>query len=657
MTTHNIGAMADLQTLARALGGEINNGQVLAPGPGHSPQDRSLSVKLEPNAPDGFLVHSFSTDDAIACRDFVREKLGLQPFKPNGNSRQRVSDDEIARAVMAAAMGQNHNNKRGSIVATYDYLDADGVLLYQVLRYEPKNFRQRRPDGNGGWTWKLDERRVLYRWPELLEFPDASVFVCEGEKDADNVAALGHCATCVAAGKWTNDCIKALAGRDVVVLEDNDDAGRVKALTAAQTLHGTAKTIRIVSLPGLPDKGDVSDWLDADPHRAKEFCDVCIDVPVWEPSQDSNTPETASTESKSETAETPALPFINIAAWQDQPVPDREWTVKDRIPAANVTLLSGEGAIGKSILALQLGTATVLGRDWLSVMPEPGPALIACCEDDERELWRRLDLIAQHYGAAFTKFRDMHLMALAGQETLMAVPDRHGLIQPTKLFAHISQAARDIRPKLIVLDNAADIYGGNENDRAQVRQFIGLLRGMAIASGAGVLLTSHPSLTGISTGTGLSGSTAWNASVRSRLYFKRATTDKDEEPDPDLRVLECMKSNYGPVGETIQLRWKDGLFLPVAGLSNLEKLAARQAAGHLFLELLGQFNQQGRNTSAKPAAPTYAPTLFAKEKGARELGIKKTAFEDAMRDLFAADKIGLERYGPKCRDTWRLAPK
>ena len=176
------------------------------------------------------------------------------------------------------------------------------------------------------------------------------------------------------------------------------------------------------------------------------------------------------------------------------------------------------------------------------------------------ELWRRLDLIFNHYGAAYTDFKDFHLMALAGQETLMAVPNRNGVMRRPELFKRIREAACDIRPKLIVLDNAADIYGGNENDRAQVRQFIGMLRGMAIAAGSGVLLTSHPSLTGISSGTGLSGSTAWNASVRSRLYFRRAKTDKDEEPDPDLRVLEVMKSNYGPIGETMNLRWNNGLF-------------------------------------------------------------------------------------------------
>jgi RecA-family ATPase len=258
---------------------------------------------------------------------------------------------------------------------------------------------------------------------------------------------------------------------------------------------------------------------------------------------------------------------------------------------------------------------------------------------------------------AYAEFKNLYAMSLAGEDALLAAPDRHGLIKVTKLFERIHEAACDIRPTLIVLDNAADVYGGSENDRAQVRQFVGILRGMAMAAGAGVLLTSHPSLTGINTGTGLSGSTAWNASVRSRLYFKRATTEKDEEPDPDLRVLEVMKSNYGPIGETITLRWSKGLFLPVGSLNNLEKAAAEQAAEQMFLTLLNQFNRQGRNCSSKPNAPTYAPTLFAKEKSARKAGIKKANFEEAMRSLFAADKIWLEPYGSPCRETSRLAVK
>ena len=652
--------LPDLQTLARVLGGEINSGQVLAPGPGHSAKDRSLSVKLDSNMPDGFVVHSFATDDPITCKDYVRERLGLPAFKPNG--RRRASDDAIERALQAA-VAQPSNKPKAKIIATYDYTDADGKLLYQVCRLEPKDFRQRRPDGTGKWVWKLEDRRVLYRLPELLKYPDATVFVTEGEKDADNIVALDLCATTVATGKWTDECVKALAGRDVVILEDNDDAGCKKAHEATTALHGTAKTIRVVSLPGLPDKGDVSDWLEADPNNAKKFVDVCFNVPEWVPNLIPPHAEVA--EEVQPTHQRPSneaefrapLPFIKIIDWQDQPVPEREWTVRDRIPANNVTLLSGEGSVGKSILSLQLATAVVLGRDWLGTLPEPGAALVICCEDDANELWRRLDLIAQHYGVTFAEFKDMYLLALAGGDTLMAVPDRNGIIKITKLFERFHKAACDIQPKLIVLDNAADIYGGSENDRAQVRQFIGILRGVAISAGAGVLLTSHPSLTGISTGTGLSGSTAWNASVRSRLYFKRAVTEKDEEPDPDLRVLEVMKSNYGPIGETINLRWKDGLFVPVGGITNLEKLAAEQAAQQLFLTLLNQFNSQNRNICDKASANNYAPPLFSKENEARERGVKKIHFEMAMRNLFAADKIRIEIYGSPSRGWSRLVSK
>ena len=195
-------------------------------------------------------------------------------------------------------------------------------------------------------------------------------------------------------------------------------------------------------------------------------------------------------------------------------------------------------------------------------MPDPGPVVAICCEDDADELHRRLDAIVRHYNASFADVADLHVLSLAGRDAVLATPRRDGLMTPTKLFARVTDAAATIKPRLILLDNSADVFGGNENDRAQVRQFIGLLRGLAIAASAGLLLTSHPSLTGIATGSGLSGSTARNASVRSRLYLKRATTAENEEPDPNLRVLEVMKNNYGPVGETITLRWKDGLFLP-----------------------------------------------------------------------------------------------
>src|SRR5262249_28658539 len=271
----------DLPSLARMLGGNVASGQVLAPGPGHSAADRSLAVKPDPSAPEGFVVHSFAGDDPLACKDHVRQRCGLPTF---GSKRHpRASGDELAVLVANAIDGQRREKKR-NVVARYDYRDETGALLYQVERFEPKSFRQRQPDGGGKWIYKLENvRRVLYRLPELLKYPDACVFVCEGEKDADRVASLDHCATTVACGDWTDDCVNALAGRDVLILEDNDEAGRKKALEAATALYGAAKTIRIVRLPNLPDKGDVSDWLDMHPNNGEKLADVCFDAPLWTP--------------------------------------------------------------------------------------------------------------------------------------------------------------------------------------------------------------------------------------------------------------------------------------------------------------------------------------------------------------------------------------
>ena len=257
----SISNFANLQSIARALGGELNGNEVLAPGPGHSPTDRSLSIALDANAPDGFIVHSFAGDDAIRCKDYVRERAGIPAFKPNGRRKPVFNISKVIAAESAAA-------PKGNIVKAYDYTDEHGELLYQVCRLEPKSFRQRRPNGNGGWTWDVGEQRVLYRLPELLKYPDATVFLTEGEKDADRIAALGYTATTVASGKWTPACIQALAGRDVLIFEDNDDAGRQRAREAAEALYEKAKTIRIVRLPGLADKDDVLRQTGSTPIRA-----------------------------------------------------------------------------------------------------------------------------------------------------------------------------------------------------------------------------------------------------------------------------------------------------------------------------------------------------------------------------------------------------
>jgi len=164
------------------------------------------------------------------------------------------------------------------IVATYDYRDEQGVVLFQVCRFEPKDFRQRRPDGNGGWIWQVKgTAQVPYRLPELIAASsDSMVFIVEGEKDADRLADLGLVATCNAGGaakrradgkpskpKWRPELNPFFQGRNVVILRDNDDAGRDHARSIAANLTPVAGSVRILELPDLPPKGDVSDWLDA----------------------------------------------------------------------------------------------------------------------------------------------------------------------------------------------------------------------------------------------------------------------------------------------------------------------------------------------------------------------------------------------------------
>lgn len=156
---------------------------------------------------------------------------------------------------------------KGHVAATYPYHDAEGALLFEVVRLEPKAFRQRRPDGAGGWVWSLKGvRRELYRLPQVLEAvrERRRVYVAEGEKDADRLAALGLVATTAPGGadKWARHYTEALAGAaDVVVLPDNDEAGAKHAAKVCAELDGKADLVRVLELPGLPPKGDVSDWL------------------------------------------------------------------------------------------------------------------------------------------------------------------------------------------------------------------------------------------------------------------------------------------------------------------------------------------------------------------------------------------------------------
>lgn len=340
------------------------------------------------------------------------------------------------------------------------------------------------------------------------------------------------------------------------------------------------------------------------------------------------------------------LSWINASDWQGQPVPPRRWLVQNRVPMPNVTMLSGDGAAGKTTIAMQLAVGVVRGTDWLgAVVNEQGPVIFFTAEEDEREMHHRTSDILAHHGIDFDDLGgNLHLLCRPGEDCVLGVPDRSGVVLATPLFEKLSTSANMIRPKLIVMEAAADLFAGNENDRSQVRQFVGILRRLAIETDAAVLLIAHPSLTGISSGTGTSGSTGWNNSVRSRMYFSRPKDARDDEQD--TRELKVMKSNYGPAGEAVKLRWQRGVFAPEAGMGSVQRVAEDARIERVFLDCLDTATSQGRLVGPAPSG-RYAPRVFAGMTQA--MGLPMQALRSAQERLLTSGRIRIQTAGSPSR--------
>ena len=357
----------------------------------------------------------------------------------------------------------------------------------------------------------------------------------------------------------------------------------------------------------------------------------------------------------------PAKRMVSVVSASDfagQPAPPQLWHVPGLIPHRTVTLFSGDGGTGKSLLALQLAVATTAGREWLGRDVQPGCCLYVSAEDDLGELHRRVERITRTQGIDLAQLDQLKIVPLAGEDAVLASPDQRGnIIASTPLFACLVKLVQEHRPRLVVLDTSADFFAGSEIDRTQVRQFIGLLRGLAIRSETAVLLLSHPSLTGMSSGSGLSGSTAWNNSVRSRLYLSRILTKEGSnttELDTDRRTLATMKANYAASGGALSLRWNEGVFVldEAASISTLSAAGQHARIDAIFLDLLAQYLGEGRSVNVAPSA-NYAPLVFSLD--ARANGITKRAFVAAMNRLLGAQRIRVNSEGPPSKRTQKLA--
>ena len=314
----------------------------------------------------------------------------------------------------------------------------------------------------------------------------------------------------------------------------------------------------------------------------------------------------------------PKFVTFTPAMWHDKPVPVRKWCIDGLIPDVNVTALYGDGGIGKTLLAMQLQIAkAIAGFQWLGIQTEPVKSLGVYCEDDADELHRRVTDIAAHYCCTLDRLTNIELTSRVGEENILVHFGKNDIGAPTPFYDELITHALDIAARLVVLDSLHDVFGGDEISRTHARQFVGFLRRLALKIDGTVLFCGHPSLSGLSSGIGSSGSTAWNNAVRSRLYL---TKPEDKNASDDARVLKTVKANYGPLGE-IGLTWQRGVFVHKTHPGD-----PYGQASQAFLDCLDKVVSEGRFVSPTYQSPTYAPRVFSRMPQARGL-TKKTSNE------------------------------
>jgi RecA-family ATPase len=350
------------------------------------------------------------------------------------------------------------------------------------------------------------------------------------------------------------------------------------------------------------------------------------------------------------------------ADWCGHDVPPLEWVVPGIIPARTVTMISGDGAVGKSLIACQLAICATVDRLWLGkVVHMTGPVLYISAEDDRDELHRRVDKILDHYKVSYNDIADLHFIELVGEGAVLAAPNkRDGIIRRTIRFDQIEAEVARLKPVLVVLDTLANVFAGNENDRTQVGQFLSLLRALTVDHGTTVVLLAHPSQSGLNSGSGTSGSTGWRNSVRSFVYLERLLTDDPNdsrrkiELDESVRLLTVKKSNRASLGEPLPIRWQDGVFVAY-GTGPGEDMKAREMECDLeFLRLLTLHEELTIRVSHN--GPNQAPKSFH-EHADNKRRFTKREFKSSMDRLLTGGRIFNVESGPPSKRRCHLSSK
>ncbi len=455
------------------------------------------------------------------------ELAGIQPQEYG----TLIIDPPHASRSLRVVKAEDMPTASSRIEATYDYIDADGQLRYQVVRERlpngDKDIKQRRPDGKGGWIYKVKGLEpLLYNLPAILEAPlYETVWIVEGEKCADALIARGLLATTNhgGAGKWRPEISAPLVGRSVAILADHDEPGLKHVDDVGRQLYGKVRGIRQVPLPGLADGEDVYDWLQAG-HTVIELEALYRNADIWEPP--------------------PAAPQEGdpVLTWFSDIKPEEvRWLWDRRIPYGKLTLMVGDPGDGKSYLSLALATAVSRGAalPFTSSSGNPGRVIVANYEDGAGDTIRpRLDRMGADVG------RIAHLEG---------VIDKTGTHRPfhssdiTRLESQI-RAIPDLR--MLIVDPIASLVGG-QIDMAKDNQMraaaTGPLAALAERTGIAVIGILH-----------LNKSQAVKAIYRVSgtlggiIGPARSVLLVAEDPESKRRALVSIKCNIGVKPEPLE---------------------------------------------------------------------------------------------------------
>jgi putative DNA primase/helicase len=357
-----------------------------------------------------------------------------------------------ALGIETLELSLDASDGKARVVAEYPYMDERRELLFQVVRLEPKSFRQRRPDGQGGWIWNLrGTRRVLYRLPEVLAAQ--SVLVCEGEKDCDTARGLGLVATSNpgGAGKWREEYGESLRGKRVAVIADEDEPGRRHAQQVAVSIHLRAESVKVLEMPGAKD---LSEWAGRGGTR-EALLETIRNAPEWKsPSQATNGF---------------ALTHLaDLLARADIPL---EYVVENFLVAGTVSCVAAKPKVGKSTFARNLCLSVSRGEYFLGLKTKQGECIYLALEEREEDLKN-----------------DFRAMGADGSEPIFI----HAAAAPGEGIAAVCDLVRQRRSVLVVIDPLFRLARiRDEKAYAETYAALGPLIDVAREAGTHLLLTHH----------------------------------------------------------------------------------------------------------------------------------------------------------------------